>query len=245
MLGSWLEKSRRPLIVLTIIGSTGCAYHAPTIAHIHLGHTVTGVEGTPGDVGFLTVAQKSAEQALDRAEQALADGQSLVAIKEHIAAVNRITNTDEDVAVTKALDHAMAHIRFAAETDDSSENVRNSSPELQTLTEGIFYRSNLITLYAQDLVAIDSQEDGRVVAEQVQQLTHANLNGEDSDDDGKIGDKPAEMGMVQLRAEVDAMIAREDPPYVTVDRWYLFNLIRLPDGQWIFRRPGSSAARGY
>ena len=41
------------------------------------------------------------------------------------------------------------------------------------------------------------------------------------------------------------LVAREDPPYETVDRWYLFNLVRLPSGEWIFRRSGRSASRGY
>lgn len=94
-------------------------------------------------------------------------------------------------------------------------------------------------------MASRSQEDARVVAEQVQQLTQANLTGEDIDENGTIGNESREMGMDQITAAIDAMIAREDPPYKTVDSWYLFNLIRLPDGEWIFRRAGSSASRGY
>jgi hypothetical protein len=30
------------------------------------------------------------------------------------------------------------------------------------------------------------------------------------------------------------MIARERPAYRTVDQWYLFNLVRLPNGRWVF-----------
>ena len=62
----------------------------------------------------------------------------------------------------------------------------------------------------------------------------ANLEGEDTDHDGKVGSTPAEFGMAQLRQEFDAMIARESPPYRTVDQWYLFNLVRLPSGRWVF-----------
>jgi hypothetical protein len=43
---------------------------------------------------------------------------------------------------------------------------------------------------------------------------------------------------MQLRKELDAMIARENPPYVTVDQWYLFNLVRLPNGRWVFDKFG-------
>jgi len=245
MHGSRLEKSWCPLALLAIVCSSGCSYQAPTIAHIHLGHTITGVEGTPDDVGFLIVAQRSADEALDHANQAVDNGQSLADIKEHIAAVNHITNEDAGLALTHTLEHALDHVRFAAESDDASENVRESVVDLQPLAEGVFYRSNLINLYSQDLAASESHDDARVVAEQVQVLTLANVNGEDLDQDGTVGSEPREAGMVQITREIDAMIAREDPPYVTVDRWYLFNLIRLPDGDWIFRRAGSSASRGY
>ena len=34
------------------------------------------------------------------------------------------------------------------------------------------------------------------------------------------------------------MIGREKPPYVTVDQWYLFNLVRLPNGKWVFDKFG-------
>jgi hypothetical protein len=41
-----------------------------------------------------------------------------------------------------------------------------------------------------------------------------------------------------LRAEVQAMLSRETPAYRTVDQWYLFNLVRLPNGRWVFDKLG-------
>ncbi len=49
---------------------------------------------------------------------------------------------------------------------------------------------------------------------------------------------PSEFGLLQLRKELEAVIAREKPPYVTVDQWYLFNLVRLPNGKWVFDKFG-------
>ena len=34
------------------------------------------------------------------------------------------------------------------------------------------------------------------------------------------------------------MIGRETPHYVTVPQWYLFNLVRLPNGRWVFDKLG-------
>ena len=73
----------------------------------------------------------------------------------------------------------------------------------------------------------------------------ANLSGEDLDQNGYIGNTLEEYGMKQLRRDLDAMIAAEDPAYQTVDRWYLFNLIRLPSGTWMFRRSKSGQSQGY
>jgi len=44
--------------------------------------------------------------------------------------------------------------------------------------------------------------------------------------------------LLQLRKELEGIIAREKPPYVTVDQWYLFNLVRLPNGKWVFDKFG-------
>jgi hypothetical protein len=44
--------------------------------------------------------------------------------------------------------------------------------------------------------------------------------------------------LTQLRGQLLAMIARENPPYRTVDEWYLFNLVRLPNGRWVFDKLG-------
>ncbi len=95
-------------------------------------------------------------------------------------------------------------------------------------------RCELIALLGKDVVAGKSQEEAAVAVEEIVKLTQANLEGEDSDRDGKLGSMPTEYGVKQLRTEFDVMIAREQPPYRTVDQWYLFNLVRLPSGRWVF-----------
>jgi hypothetical protein len=62
--------------------------------------------------------------------------------------------------------------------------------------------------------------------------------GDDSNGDGVVGSVPSEYGLLQLRKELEAMTARENPPYVTVPQWYLFNLVRLPNGRWVFDKLG-------
>jgi len=102
----------------------------------------------------------------------------------------------------------------------------------------VVQRCDLIALLSKDVAASTSAPEASVSVAEIVKLTQANLNGEDSSGDGKVGSVPAGYGLVQLRKELDAMVARENPPYVTVDRWYLFNLVRLPNGKWVFDKFG-------
>lgn len=86
-----------------------------------------------------------------------------------------------------------------------------------------------------DILSSSSQEEAEILAQEIQSLARANLSGVDSDGDGKIGSSPDEFGVKQLHTELFAMIEREVPPYTTVDTYYLFNVVRLPSGEWTFK----------
>jgi hypothetical protein len=245
MTGINVLKICRFLLVLSMASIAGCAYQPPTISHVHLGHAVTAAKDTPGKAGYLVVSEQTAEEAIGHANRAVAPYVSTTEMKSEISKVDEVTNQQSDFSLVAAVAETVNHLRFAAETDDSSENVRRSFEALESIAEDIFYRSDLISLYSSDIASSASEDEIRVLAEQVQQLAKANLNGADIDDSGITGDQPKESGVVQFRAEFEAMLEREDPTYVAVDRWYLFNLIRLPSGEWVFKRTGSSGTRGY
>jgi hypothetical protein len=95
-------------------------------------------------------------------------------------------------------------------------------------------RCELIGLLGKDVESTTTVQEAQTLAAEIARLAQQNLDGEDADGDGVVGSKPAEYGMKQLRARLDEMIAREDPPYRTVDDTYLFNLVRLPNGKWVF-----------
>ncbi len=73
---------------------------------------------------------------------------------------------------------------------------------------------------------------------EMSKLAQANLKGDDADGNGTAGSAPKEYGLIQLRKEVEAMVAREVLKYQTVDQWYLFNLVKLPNGKWVFDKLG-------
>jgi hypothetical protein len=144
------------VFAVAILAMAGCSHRAPTIAHVHIGHAMTGWYDTPDKEGLFVLAEKKAGESLKYAQAAVDGSRDLNRIKANIA--------------------------------------------------------------------------------------RANIHGEDLDGDGIVGSSANEYGMAQLRRDIERMIAREDPPYTTVNKWYLFNLIRLPDGSWIFRKRQSTAS---
>lgn len=224
----------RAIVVLFLLSTaSGCVTRPPTIAHVHLGHALTGVHVTPNRDGYLLVAQARAKEAYASADQAAAGG-TLDQVQTAVAAVLTATSSEDNFGLKQSLVLAANHVSFAATSEDASANVQGSAPVFAHDIARLIERCELIALLGKDVAAGKSREEADVAVEEMVKLTRANLEGEDADHDGKVGSTPAEFGVAQVRGEFDAMIARESPPYRTVDQWYLFNLVRLPSGRWVF-----------
>jgi hypothetical protein len=214
-----------------LAGLSACIVHPPTIAHVHVGHAVTAVHVTPGHEGYLSVAELRANEAYDAAKSARADA-DLRQLKVHIAAVVDATDSQDNFGVRQSVTMAANHISFAATSADASANVIGFAPAFATDTAAVVERCNYIDLLGKDVASSASLKEASLLAEEILKLARANVEGNDADDAG--GSASSKYGLVQLRAEVQAMLARETPPYRTVDQWYLFNLVRLPNGRWVF-----------
>ena len=215
---------------------TACAHKPPTIAHTHIGHAVTAFDGTPGEKGLFVIAEERARDALRHAEGAASADADLDGIKQQMQEVVEAYRGDE-FGVKHAMDEAVKHIEFASTSQDASGNVRNAAEEIRVAADGILNRSDLILLLGNDVMGATSVDEGRLLAQQIRQLAEINVNCDASE----------QSGVVQVRKMIDEMIASEDPEYVTVDRWYLFHLVRLPDCDtcWAWRKWANSSNRGY
>lgn len=229
----------RPALTLGVLllGLVGCTSRPPTIAHVHIGHAITGVHVTPNQEGYLVTAERRAGQTVDFARLA-ASGNELAEIKKNVAAAVKATDSDDDFGVKQAIVMAANHITFAATSDDASVNVQRAAPKFTADITRVVERCELIVLLGKDVASSTSIKDAAVSVAELGKLAQANAAGDDSNGDGVVGSVPSEYGLVQLRKEIEAMIARENPPYVTVPQWYLFNLVRLPNGRWVFDKLG-------
>jgi hypothetical protein len=224
---------RAIIALFVLVTASGCVTRPPTIAHVHLGHALTGVHVTPNRDGYLLLADIRAKEAYAAAQQAAA-GRTLDEMKAGVAGVLAATSSADNFGLKQSLVMAANHISFAATSEDASANVQQSAPVFARNISRVVERCELIALLGNDVGAGNSQQEAALAVEEIVKLTQANIEGEDSDQDGKVGASPAEYGMKQLRDEFDVIIAGENPPYRTIDQWYLFNLVRLPSGRWVF-----------
>ena len=223
--------------VLWALAVTGCTSRPPTIAHVHIGHAITGVHVTPNQEGYLVTAERRGHEAVEFVKLAAASS-DLGDIKKNVAAAVHATDSEEDFGVKQAIVMAANHITFAATSDDASVNVQRAAPIFASHVTRVVERCELIVLLGKDVAGSASAKDAAVSVAEMGKLTAANINGDDSNGDGVVGSAPSEYGLTQLRKELEAMNARESPPYQTVPQWYLFNLVRLPNGRWVFDKLG-------
>jgi hypothetical protein len=224
-------------IALLLPLAAACVSRPPTVAHVHIGHAITGVHVTPNKEGYLTSAERRAQEAADDAAKAT-KSQDLAEIKRDVAAAEHATNSKDDFGVRESIVMAVNHVTFAATSDDATLNVQKAAPQFAADSTRIVERCDLISLLSKDVQASTSVNEALVSASEIAKLTQANVAGDDSNGDGVVGSVPSEYGLQQLRKELEAIVAREKPPYVTVDQWYLFNLVRLPNGKWVFDKFG-------
>ena len=62
--------SIRTVALLTLLVASGCVTRPPTIAHVHVGHALSGVHVTPGQAGYLLVAEERAAAVRELSQKA-------------------------------------------------------------------------------------------------------------------------------------------------------------------------------
>ena len=236
-------------VILAILTVAGCSHRAPTIAHVHIGHAMTGWYDTPDKQGLFVLAENKAAESMKYAQAAADGSRDLARIKSNIDRAGMLSDseamgneTTAQYGVKQALAGAVSHITYAATSPDATANTQAFADDFAANAAAVMDRCDLITALSGDIGGTESVEEAVLLAPEIEKLARANLHGEDLDGDGIAGSTANEYGLAQLRRDIESMIAREDPPYATVNKWYLFNLIRLPDGSWIFRKRQTTAS---
>src|SRR5580700_12084437 len=110
-------------LVLSLLGAGGCVSRAPTIAHVHIGHAITGVHVTPNQEGYMVTAERRGAEAVEFTRVA-AGSTDLAVIKQNVAAAVKATDSENEFGVKQAIVMAANHITFVVNADAATENVQ-------------------------------------------------------------------------------------------------------------------------
>lgn len=248
-----IESSRYKCIALLVVCAaqpacgTVVSKNAPTIAHVHIGHAITGWEETPQKQGLLVVAELAAVQAQTNSQLMLkaARQQDFNKTKRYMQNIANVIDPQyydpdqpDGYGVRRGTAEAMTHLKLASSVFDATNNVQRTIAQTSVHAQDILDRTDELSVYLDAGLKADNMVELEVIAEEIGLLVTAISGGPEF---------PNVYGLYNLRQDIENMIAREDPPYEVVDSYYLFNLVRLPDGQWGFgsRKGRGAAGLGY
>lgn len=239
------------LVVLITAGLTSCAAvlnrEQPSIAHIHIGHAITGWPLAPNKQGLLVVAELSAISAATTGElmlEAAREGNMERAQKFLIETSNTVDpgfldeSRSEEYGLRKAAAEAITHLKLASDMEDASANVQRTVTNTAIKATDLVDRSDELLAYLDAGSKAQSVDEMEIIAEEIVRSLKAIAGGPEIE---------SGYSLYNFREDIESMVAREDPAYKTVDSYYLFNLVKLPDGQWGFasRSSRGSAGLGY
>ena len=222
------------IFIFTLLVTTGCGSaiqkKSPAISHVHIGHTLNGWVTTPGKKGLLATSEQEARVVLDQATKA--NKSSTLAQKKKYMA-NALHALDPKIQTSgpgtgygliRAVTESIAHLQYSANSNDASVNIKRTVPTIVNKAKTIASESNQLKVFAQ--AATNSSSTNEFNA----------LNNEFLKSAKKIsGDGSTNSySLMQFRKDILAMTKNEKPAYTTVDSYFLFNLIRLPNGRWAY-----------
>jgi len=219
------------LVILGLDGLAGCTPNRATIAQIHLDNTVTSYHDTPNELGLLTVAEREAEATLEFARLAN-EKTTLAGMKRHIrSGMHTVDPGHVDATgglgygVRRATSTAIDQLRYAKNSKDARDTLRESVGRIVKRAEEIVKRSNLMLAVGDEVLASANREEARLFAQEFQHLAEVNLFGGPDD-------SPQAYGLRQFRSDVDALIEGEYMP-----RALSRQRVRLVDNYLVPRSP--------
>ncbi len=219
----------------------------PSISHVHIGHAITGWPLAPKKRGLLVVAELQSVAATTTSElmlEAAREGNMERAQKYLKLTADAVDpgflqrKTSNEYGLRRAAAEAITHLQLASEVDDASANVQRTVTSTRIKAEDLVDRSDELLAYLDAGAKSTSIDEMEIISEEIVHTLKAIAGGPDV---------TGNYSLYEFRNDIEAMVAREDPPYQTVESYYLFNLVKLPDGQWGFasRNSRGSAGTGY
>ena len=193
------------------VGLGGCAMQEAkstdkamkNMAHVHMGHVLSGWKDTPDKGGFLPTAMAEAKIAAQHAGFAASKPDNLKWMQTH--AVHVVNAVDPSVepkgpgkgyGVMKAATGTAQHIKFAADSEGASKNVKTHAGHVGVSAGNVTgWAAEIVALGAKIKGAKRAAEAAPLVAE-LKVLADRLLAGNDANGDGKVTWQEGEGGLM-------------------------------------------------
>lgn len=201
-------------VVAPVAGVSARAQSNP--AHVHMGHVLDAMSGTPDGAGLLPTALAEAVIAEQHAALAAKTPDNLDGMKRHAGHVLHAVDPSVEAqgpgkgyGVKKAAAGVAAHIGLAAKAEGASDNVKLHATHVAGAAESVVKRCDEIAGLVGEIRAATSAADAAKLAAQLHTLTQQLAAGADANGDGRIGWQAPEGGLAQAKQHMDLMKAGE------------------------------------
>ncbi len=186
-------------------------------ARAHIGHVMTGWKDTPDGKGLLPVAIAEAEIALQHAQFAASKPDDLEWMQTHtqhvMHAVDPNTVSIEapglGYGVRKGAAGAMAHVGFAAGTEDASENVKLHAQHVAASAGNTDWRVSAIIIMSKRVLSYDKASKAAPRVQEILLMAEEILNGFDDNGDGAVSWHEGEGGLLEAKKHMGFMLTGE------------------------------------
>ncbi len=174
----------------------------PSMAHVHIGHVMTGWKDTPEKGGLLPTAIAEAKVAAQHAGFAASKPADLAWMKTHIGHVLHAVDPSVEpkgpglgYGVIAAAGGAAKHVGFAAESEGASDNVKAHAVHVQASAGNVVTWSKLIVRLGKKVQAASTADQAAPMVMKIQELSNRLVAGEDVNGDGKVTWHASEGGL--------------------------------------------------
>ena len=172
----------------------------------HIGHVATGFANTPDGAGLLPTAEAEAQVAAQHAGLAARDLSNLAAMQAHIGHVQHAVDPSAVEAgpglgygVVAAAEGVARHIELAASGDGAAGAVVTHSPHVAQAARNTVARAQRILELATQVQAAGSADAAAPMVQEIQQLAAQLVDGDDVNEDGRVGWQEGEGGLATAR----------------------------------------------